>query len=95
MLRPIFDRMDEFVDAWAAAWAEFGSDDAGRAIYANLLETVRRDVVELGSKQATLQNDWPLNAMFESLIFQMALGAPAPSASLRGTRAGYSQAAIG
>jgi hypothetical protein len=85
---PIFDRMDQFVDAWAAAWAEFGSDDAGRPAYARLLESVRSDVISLGSKQATLQNEWPLNAMFESLIFQMALGAPAPSASLRGTRLG-------
>ena len=63
---PILDRMDQFVDAWAAAWAEFGSDEAGRPTYARLLESVRSDVISFGSKQATLQNEWPLNAMFKS-----------------------------
>jgi hypothetical protein len=91
LLGPILDRIDQFVDAWAAQWAEFGSDEAGRPGYARLLEGVRSDVVALGSKQATLDNDWPLNAIFESLIFQMALGTPGPSASLSGTRfSGYS-----
>jgi hypothetical protein len=88
--------MEEFADAWAAAWAEFGTDEAGRPTYARLLESARHDVIDLGSKERVLKNDWPLNAMFESLIFQMALGAPAPSASLRATRfGGYPQTALG
>jgi hypothetical protein len=93
-LTPVLERIDQFVDSWAAAWSEFGTDEAGRPTYSHLLQEVRREVVELGSKERVLKNDWPLNAMFESLIFQMALGQPAPSASLRGPApGGYSMAA--
>jgi hypothetical protein len=95
-LSPIFQRMDQFVDDWTSTWAEFGPDEAVRATYAGLIDNVRSDVIGLGSREATLNNDWPLHAMFESLILQMAVGMPAPSASLRAAPyGGHPQAALG
>jgi hypothetical protein len=77
--------MEQFVDAWAAAWAEYGTDEAGRPTYAQLIDEVRSDGLSLGSKERTLSNNWPLNAMFESLIFQMALAPPPQASGVRGT----------
>jgi hypothetical protein len=82
-LDPIFKRIDQFVDDWTSIWAEFGPDDGERATYAELIDKVRSDVIRLGSREVTLKNDWPLHAVLESLILQMAVGMPAPAASLR------------
>lgn len=90
---PVFDRMERFIDDWTSAWTQFGPDEPGRPTYAQLIDSARRDMIGLGSKDVLLENDWPLNAMFESLIFQMALGAPSASASLAQTR--QPQAAAG
>jgi hypothetical protein len=90
-----FQRMDQFVDDWTSAWAECGADEAARDVYAALIENVRSDAIRLGSREVTLNNDWPLHAMFESLILQMAVGMPAPSASLRAASYGGPHAALG
>ena len=76
--------MDQFVDDWASAWAQFGPSEAGREPTPRLIDDVRADVLAFGSNERILHNDWPLHVMFESLIFQMALAAPAPAA-IRGT----------
>jgi hypothetical protein len=94
-LGAIFQRMDQFVDDWTSAWAEFGADEAARDVYTALIENVRSDAIRLGSREVTLNNDWPLHAMFESLILQMAVGMPAPSASLRAASYGGPHAALG
>lgn len=95
-LDPVFQRMDQFVDDWTSLWAEFGPDEAERATYAALIDEVRKDVIGLGSREVTLKNDWPLHAVLESLILQMAVGVPARSASLRAAPlAGPSQTALG
>jgi hypothetical protein len=83
-VQPIFERMEQFVDDWASAWAQFGPNEAGRQSYSRLIEEVRVDLLTLGSNESTLRNDWPLQVMFESLIFQMAIAAPAAPA-IRGT----------
>jgi hypothetical protein len=85
LARPIFERMEQFVDDWVSAWAQFGPDDSGRPAYAGLIEQARGDVLALGSNERRLLNDWPLHGMFESLIFQMALAAPAPPIAVRAT----------
>ncbi|HUP66629.1 MAG TPA: aspartyl/asparaginyl beta-hydroxylase domain-containing protein [Sphingomicrobium sp.] len=92
----IFERMDQFVDDWASAWTQFGPDEAGRQTYSRLIETVRGEVLALGSNESTLRNDWPLHVMLESLIFQMALAAPARpaiSGTVGSTLRGYPQIA--
>ena len=97
LLTPVLARLDQFVDSWATAWAEFGSDEAGRANYLRLLDEVRQDLATLGGGRITLNNDWPLYGMLEPLIFQMALAppAPAPTGSVTTRLGGYPRAAGG
>ena len=43
-------RVDEFVAAWAAAWARFGERDEGSPVYSQLLEQARADIGTLGGR---------------------------------------------
>jgi hypothetical protein len=70
------DRVDQFIDAWAAAWAHYGADEAGRPAYARLLGAVRSDLGALGVQQLLLPNGLLLPQLLEELIFHMALAQP-------------------
>lgn len=76
LLDTVLDRLDQFVDAWAATWAEHGSDAEARLTYGQLLDGVRRDLNGMSGQELKLRNGWPLYGMLEPLIFQMALGRP-------------------
>jgi hypothetical protein len=95
LLAPVLARLEQFVDSWATAWAEFGTDETGRPTYMRLLDQVRQDLATLGGGRITLRNDWPLYGMLEPLIFQMALAPPAPAGSVTTRLGGYSRAAGG
>ena len=77
-LEPVLERMEQFADDWSAAWAEFGTSETGRPTYTGLIDVARRDAAKLRSNECLLNNEWPLQGMFESLIFQMALGTSPP-----------------
>jgi len=94
-LAPVLDRMEQFAQDWAAAWAEFGTSEAGRPTYSGLIDTARADAAKLGGNECLLKNEWPLQGMFESLIFQMALGAPPARVSGTVTSGILSRAARG
>jgi hypothetical protein len=72
----ILDQVDTFIDAWAATWARFGTDDAGRPIYEQLLQDVRDGVAAMGVATLELPNRVPLARMLEQLIFLLALARP-------------------
>ncbi|GAA4740808.1 hypothetical protein GCM10023264_02230 [Sphingomonas daechungensis] len=72
----ILDRVEKFIDAWAAVWARFGSDDAGRGEYERVLEQARRDILALGISELEMPNEVPLPRMLDQLIFVMALAEP-------------------
>jgi hypothetical protein len=72
----ILDRVDQFIDAWAANWARFGTDDEGRATYERLLQSIRGSVAEMGVSTLEMPNEVPLARMLEQLIFLMALAQP-------------------
>ena len=72
----ILDRVEQFIDAWAANWARFGTDDAGRPTYDRLLQDVRGAVAEMGVATLEMPNEVPLARMLEQLIFLMALAQP-------------------
>ena len=72
----IFDRMELFIDQWAANWARFGTDDDGRPIYEQLLQEVRSDIAELGVAELELPNRIPLARILEQLILLLALADP-------------------
>ena len=73
LLSQIFGRVDRFMDNWAAAWAVFGVEDSGRPTYGALLSQLRGDLAALGGEELKLKNGWPLNGMFDTLLFQVAL----------------------
>lgn len=76
------ERVERFIDSWAAAWARFGTDDEGRPTYAQLLQELRTDLTDLGGgEQIQLRNGVRLYRVLEQLILQVAL-AP-PSAQLK------------
>lgn len=78
--------VERFIDAWAAAWAHFGTGDEGLPSYARLIQQARIDLSKLGGEQIALTNRWPLYHMLDQLIFSMALprtsGQPLQSGTL-------------
>ena len=72
----ILDRVEMFIDAWAANWARFGTEDAGRPIYQGLLRDIRESVASMGVATIEMPNRVPLARMLEQLIFLLALAKP-------------------
>jgi hypothetical protein len=72
----VLDRVERFVDAWAANWARFESDEAGRPHYEGLLNRTRADLVGMGADQRLMPNGIGVGLMIRQLIFHMALAAP-------------------
>src|SRR5437868_8466642 len=70
----VIERLDRFVDAWAAAWARFGDRDNGLPVYSQLLQDVRADTAALGAERLELPNELILNRVLEELIFVVAIG---------------------
>lgn len=95
LLPQVLGRVDRFIDDWAAAWTVFGVEEAGRPAYEALLTQLRADLAALKGEHLKLKNGWPLNGMFETLLFQVALansqsrpaqGASAPYTAARAAR---------
>jgi hypothetical protein len=93
VLAKVIQRVEQFIDAWAAAWAHFGTRDEGHSSYAPLIQQARVDLAKLGGDRITLRNRWPLYHMLDQLIFQMALPRPAAQPPQAGSLASASQAA--
>lgn len=100
----ILDRVEDFIDAWAATWARFGADEAGRSDYERLLQQVRTDVAALGVGNLEMPNQVPFSRMLEQLIFLMAVAQPnsrvaradnAPRSASRSMETGESVAVSG
>jgi len=87
LLGTVSDRVEQFIDEWAASWAQFGADDQGLSSYAQLIDQVRLDLAKLGGEHITLRNRWPLYHMFDQLIFLMALPRPAAQPMVAGSLA--------
>ncbi|MEO8547915.1 MAG: sulfotransferase [Sphingomicrobium sp.] len=73
LMAAALERVEQFIDSWAATWARFGTDDDGRSNYSQLLQELRRDLTSLGGEQLLLRNELPLFLVLEQLILQMAL----------------------
>jgi hypothetical protein len=72
----VLARLDKFEDAWAGAWARFGTSDQGVPTYGDLITTTRRDLAGLGVAQLSLRNELALPLVLDQLIFQMAIAPP-------------------
>ena len=72
----ILDRVERFIDVWAANWSRFGTEDEGRPVYERLLLEARTDIAGLGVADLEMPNQVPLARMLEQLIFMLALADP-------------------
>lgn len=82
-----FRRLDRFIEAWAAAWAQFGESDDGLPTYRELIATTRRDLGVLGGSHLILRNELELYHVLDQLIFTMA-AAPPQATSFRAATVG-------
>ena len=76
LLGAVLKRIDRFVDAWAAAWAEFGTTDEGLPTFRELIAAARRDLDALGGGHLILRNELELYHVLEQLVFTMAAAPP-------------------
>jgi hypothetical protein len=83
LLAAALGRIQRFVDAWAAVWARFGTDDQGLPAYRQLIAAAQRDLVQMGGGRLVLRNELQLLLVLDQLVFQMALAPPAPAAGQR------------
>ena len=73
LLGPVMKRLDKFLEAWGAAWAQFGADDGGLPTYKQLIETMRDDLDAIGGDNIALQNKRSLYFILTQLVFANAL----------------------
>jgi hypothetical protein len=73
LLEPVMKRLDKLLDAWGAAWAQFGAGDAGFTTYRQLITTARHDLDAIGGHQIALQNERPLVFVLVQLVFANAV----------------------
>jgi len=67
------ERIDRFIEDWAALWAQFGDDPAAATRYGQVLLAVRRDLQALGAEQVQLKNGVHLQHIFDRLIVEAAI----------------------
>ena len=91
LLPTVVTQVERFIDAWAAAWAHFGTDDRGLPTYSQLVQQIRDDLTNLGGDRITLRNRWPLYHMLDQLIFSMSLQRPAEQPLVAGSLADAGQ----
>lgn len=72
----VLDRVEMFIDAWAANWAQFATDEAGRPGYERLLNEVRDSASAMGVATLEMPNQVPLGRMLDQLILLLALAPP-------------------
>lgn len=81
-LDDIAARLDQFIGAWGALWAQYGADEAGLPAYHRLTKAVQGDLVRLGAGRILLQgNDVPLDRALAELIFMVAAPQAAAAAA--------------
>ena len=73
MLEPVLRRLDRLLAGWAAAWAQFGPDEAGFATYRHLIATVSRDLDTIGGGQVKLQNERSFVYVLSQMVFARAV----------------------
>lgn len=63
------DRLQRFVDSWAALWAQFGANQQGVPAYRSLIAACQWDVAQIATDAVLLSNGVPLRNAIDSLIF--------------------------
>ena len=82
----VLDEVENFIDLWAANWARFGTEDAGRLTYEALLTEIRAKVARMGAASLELPNELFLGRVLEQMIFYYALARPGSLVATEGQR---------
>ncbi|WP_300975104.1 hypothetical protein [Sphingomonas sp. LHG3406-1] len=69
----VISRMERFISAWHAVWAQFGEREDGQPAYRRLIKTARGDLAALGAGQISLTNSVPFAYALDALIFANAV----------------------
>jgi hypothetical protein len=73
-LAKVAARLDRFTTAWMAAWARFETSEAGLPVYSKLIESVRRDLENIGASHLALANGRSLYFVLDVIVFIGATG---------------------
>jgi hypothetical protein len=68
--------IDRFIFTWQAAWTEHGDGEPASPAYKALIQSVRKELVELGTGQVPLNNEASLYRALDALVFSRALQVP-------------------
>lgn len=85
-LAGVLERIDRFVDGWAALWARFGDADEGVPAFRALMLDFQKELAGLGGDRLELRNELKLYFVLDQLVFQNAVTAPAVPVPAAGQR---------
>jgi hypothetical protein len=72
-LPEIRDRLERFIEAWGALWAQYGDSGEGMTEYAGVMTQHRAALAEVADKDVVLSNTLLLRTAADSMIFAPAL----------------------
>ena len=75
-LEGVAARLERFIDDWAVAWTQFGTDEAGLPDYLRILEELKRDLGTLGGADILLRNGLQLYLAFDHVVLVNLLDQP-------------------
>ena len=82
-LAAVAERLDRFVDSWAAAWAAFGESPDHLPTYMALAHAANSELVTLGADTVGLDNGLSLGACLRAIVLRMAVAAPREAGARR------------
>jgi len=74
LLRAVVQRLEQFVDDWTIAWAQYGTEKDGKPTYRGILDGVQDDLTRLRGGSILLNNHLELYQALENMVLLPALG---------------------
>lgn len=63
-------RLDRLMMGWEAGWSRFETDDAGIPVYAELIDSARRDLDSIGGHAIIMRNGQELYQVLQKFVFK-------------------------
>lgn len=76
LLPDVLLTVERFIDAWAATWARFGTDQQGYPAYAQLIQQLRGHLQAMRGGHLTLRNELSLYGVLDQMVLVTALAPP-------------------
>jgi len=81
LLGAVLKRLEDFVDDWAAVWAQFEASEEGWPEYLEMLESLKADLSSLGGGDVLLKNRFKLYSVLDHMVLLNLFGDPAAVAA--------------